>query len=197
MLQSSRSRVRQIHIALAISAMAVLCPLRPAYAAAAKAVKAASTTATRDSLREKNLRTIHAFLKDGTVGVVDPYTDDGIKELTFVTFMSPDGTPLRYVGKEEIRKNAKFNETGVSSCMWKNLKIYSTQDPDVFWAAGSGVGALNVDGKIRKYEQKDYFLNFEMRDGRIKRYREIMNPNGLLKTVGGKVELPPGFRRPQ
>lgn len=140
-------------------------------------------------LQKRNRATIDLFFSR-TVGVDELYTEDGVKELTFGTFLTPDGEPLRWAGIEELRKNFAANQERAVSFQWKNVVIYETQDPNKFWAECEGEGVLKNDGVARPYVQKNYFIFFGMRDGRIALLREIMNPLELLKTIGGSYSMP-------
>jgi ketosteroid isomerase-like protein len=157
----------------------------------------AAESASDAAARQKNLTSINTFFKTMSPDVDALFADDAVKEITFATFASKDESPLRWVGKEEIKKNFKANDERFSGWTWENVKIYSTQNPNVFWVEADGTGKLKLEGVTRTYTQKNYFVCFDMKDGKIKRYREIMNPLELIKSIGGKIELPPGFVMPK
>jgi len=140
--------------------------------------------------RDANRSLIARFLSDVHRDIDDFFTDDAVKEIPFATFFSPDGGPMRWQGKEALRANAEANSRRIDWYEWRDVRISGTDDPDRFFVEASGVGEMTVGGVTRPYVQKEYYLIFELRDGRIALYKEIMNPLELLKTVGGEIVLP-------
>lgn len=137
-----------------------------------------------------NRALIQRYLSDIHRDIDEFFTDDAVKEITFATFFSADGSPMQWQGKDALRANAEANARRIDSYEWKDVRISSTDDPDRFFVEARGEGVMTIEGETRPYVQKDYFLLFELRDGKISLYKEIMNPLELLKSVGGRVVLP-------
>jgi hypothetical protein len=141
-------------------------------------------------VRERNRAAIKRFMSHWDADVDEVFTDDAVKELTYWTFQNPDGEPVRYRGKEQIRQNYAVNRERTVSFDWLSVQISATEDPNVFWVEASGAGAMRFDGVVRPYAQSNYVVRLQMREGRIAFIKIIGNPLEMIKAVGGRIELP-------
>ncbi|CEJ58351.1 hypothetical protein PMG11_07010 [Penicillium brasilianum] len=146
-----------------------------------------SEDASIAALRAKNHATIEKYLKNPGISRLECFTEDGIKELTFAThpsIFSPDNeTPISWNGKDALRETFHYNEETFTG-EWKTPKIYSTQDPNKFWVETALDATYVVNGKKIPYRQPYYVMSFDMEDGLIRLFREIMNPLQVIKTHG-------------
>lgn len=147
-----------------------------------------NTLNAAEELRAKNLSTIEFFISHPELDSIDNFTCDAVKEVTFATFTdarfgsSPDH-PITFSGKEQIRQNF-IEDAEEIEFSWLHPVVYSTQDPNRFWVETAVKGIFKLEGGVRKeYNQPYYVLTFEMEGGKIKKFREIMNPLRLMETV--------------
>lgn len=112
------------------------------------------------------------------------FTEDGAKEIPYSWI---PGVQMRWEGRQAVHENAVSNTYLFPKFEWYDLKIYSTQEPDVYWAETMGVGTQNTDGKETKYENH-YIFCFKMRDDKILEVREFNNPLSLFVALG--LEIP-------
>ncbi|KAJ5752130.1 hypothetical protein N7520_009047 [Penicillium odoratum] len=138
-------------------------------------------------LRAKNQATIEKYLNFPGIGRLECFTDDGVKELTFATHPSifnPDcESPIAWSGKEELKETFIYNADNFRG-EWKSPTIYSTQDPNKFWVETALDATFLIDGKRIPYKQPYYVMSFDMENGLIRKFREIMNPLQVIKTHG-------------
>ncbi|KAF3391639.1 Phenazine biosynthesis protein PhzA 1 [Penicillium rolfsii] len=139
------------------------------------------------AIRAMNQATIEKYLNNPGLKRLECFTDEGIKELTFAThpsIFSPDAeTPISWQGKDALRETVLYNKENFSG-KWETPKIYSTQDPNKFWVETALDATFVVDGKKIPYRQPYYVMSFDMENGLIRLFREIMNPLQVIKVHG-------------
>lgn len=124
-----------------------------------------------NALRAKNLETIHAFLAcrgpERHKGRAPLFTADATKEM-----YHPDMDKLTKnpAGEWLVESSAMVPEWG----FYEN-QIFQTSDPNLFLVKSIGRGNALFSGEKEVYI--NYYINeFLMEDGKIKRFRETVNP---------------------
>ena len=87
-------------------------------------------------LLEKNRKTLETYLASDLIDAKF-FTEDAEKELFFATypaiFNDDNETPTKWVGKEAIEENFKWN-AGAFKGRVLDLQLFSTQNPNRFFA---------------------------------------------------------------
>jgi ketosteroid isomerase-like protein len=129
----------------------------------------AGVKASDDELRKKNQATVEKYFTSSLIGTVDLYADDAT------------------YSKEDLMKEAVFNSKSFPDWKYSSFKVYSTQDPNKFFAeaAGSGTFYKNGDSKATPVKYSNTYVDvFIMQDGKIKSFEEHMDSLVLLKAMG-------------
>jgi phenazine biosynthesis protein len=135
--------------------------------------------------RESNQITVEKFFQLHGPARAELFAEDGVKELPYAF---SDGPDFRWEGKANVKANFEANVDFFPDWKWQNLKIYSTQDPNQFWAEADGSGMINIIGHPKSPYRNHYVFSFKMQDGLIKEFREFNNPLEIMKSLG--VPLP-------
>lgn len=126
-----------------------------------------------EALRKKNLETIYKFLEckgpERRITRAPLFTPDGRKEME-----------LR-IGEKVIMQDQPFqqwlDETAEMFPDWGfyDNTIFQTEDPNIFLVKSNGRGC-EVHGGVSTPVSSFYINEFLMEDGKIKRFRETLNP---------------------
>jgi len=138
-----------------------------------------------NELRAKNLATVQKYMamNGPRLDRHKLFTEDCTSGLAF----SETGGPLFVSGIEEVAKMDEWNTRCFPDWKWENVRIFQTQDPNYFWVECDGSGqALFADYPPVKHATH-FIHSFEMEDGKIKVYREFMNPVKELLDFGFKI----------
>jgi hypothetical protein len=134
-----------------------------------------------DELRMKNQATVEKYFAVSFIQGVDLFTDDG----------SNGGQ----VGKAALMQDAEFNTRSFPDWKYTKLKVYSTQDPNLFFVVASGSGTVykNGDPKATPGHYSNEYINvLIMQDGKIKSFQEnMLHEMNLLKAFGISVPEAP------
>ena len=131
-------------------------------------------------LRSACLETVRKYFEVTFDKWSELFTEDGAKEIPYSWI---PGERMRWEGKQAVHENAVSNTYLFPRFEWYDLKIYSTQEPDIYWAEAKGTGFQKTEGEETKYENH-YIFCFKMRDGKIWEVREFNNPLNLFVALG-------------
>lgn len=132
--------------------------------------------------RENNRKTVEYFFTIGGTKRLEIYHEDGVKELPFL----PE--TLRSAGAGALRAHHESTGAMFPDWKWSDVRIFSTENPKLFFATANGSGSLVMEGRSAHYENSYVFM-FEMRDGKIALLKEYNNPLPLLKAAGVKLAI--------
>jgi phenazine biosynthesis protein len=138
-----------------------------------------------DKLRKKNLATVKKYMAmcGSRLERHKLFTDDCTWGLAY----SETGGPQYVSGIENVKKMDIWNTTCFPDWAWSNVKIYQTQDPNYFWVDCDGSGQAFFPDYPPVTHSCHFVHSFEMEDGKIKFYREFMNPVKELMDFGLKI----------
>ena len=109
------------------------------------------------------------------------WAEDGVCEFPY----APRGRKNAYVGKAEILTYMSGTTGKVAVDGVDNMRVHPAQDPHV------AIVELTIHGHVpatgTAYGQT-YVLFFEVRDGKLQRYREYWNPLVSIDAQGGDRE---------
>lgn len=141
---------------------------------------------TENELREKNQKTIQAFL-DGTLAegcdISELFCEDGFEEVPF----NPSGEPDFIRGRSALKKLFDENAILFSDYEYYDTTLFPTLDPNIFWVETHGRGTQLFEGTPKPYENR-YFFFFKMKDGLIYEWKEIFDSLKLVRYMG--IDLP-------
>jgi uncharacterized protein len=125
-------------------------------------------------------RFLKAEANQNVQGMADVLAEDIVFEMPFAL----PGLPDRVEGKRtvvEFLEQFLGNEHGMFT-RWDlhNIRIYPGGDPDLVFTELDGQGVVVKSGY--QYRQK-YFILFRVSDGRIKLWREYLNPIPLQGAI--------------
>jgi len=140
-----------------------------------------------DNLRRLNQATVEKFLHQEWEKQWELFAEDGSVGLETPENCKPEEFRVQGI------KNLKPHFEGMSKVFpeWKftNLKIYQTQDPNQFWVECDGGGRVIFPAYPKATHHSCHFiLSFLMEKGKIKQWREFMNPCKEMLDVG--IEVP-------
>lgn len=128
---------------------------------------------SNEELRQKNLETIYKFLEckgpERRITRAPLFTPDGRKEME-----------LR-IGDQVIMQDQPFQEwlDGTAEMFpdwgFYDNTVFQTENPNLFLVKSNGRGHQVMDG-VSTPVNSFYINEFLMEDGKIKRFRETMNP---------------------
>jgi hypothetical protein len=104
--------------------------------------------------------------------------DDVVAEFPF----APEGSPTHLEGREALYEYLRNYPSVIDVRSIPNLRIYSTEDPNVAIAEWSSSGEVLTNGN--PYEMS-YATFVTFRDGLIVNYREYWNPLAFMQAMSG------------
>jgi hypothetical protein len=184
-------RLRVPRAAILMSACFVL-----ATAAFAGPQKSGAKTSDNE-LRRKNQATIEKYFTLSFVAGVDLFTEDGwydtnayaVQAATAVGEDEKNNVKQGVMkGKAALLADAIFDTRSFPDWKYSTLKIYSTQDPNLFFVEAAGSGTFFRNGNPaatpRKYSNT-YIDVLTMHEGKIKSFVEHVDQQlNLLKALG-------------
>jgi ketosteroid isomerase-like protein len=108
------------------------------------------------------------------------FTDDGCGGL----WTTDTGEPIVIRGKARLRDHAVWSLKCFPDWRWYNVRIFDTQDPNIFWVECDGKGLIRFAGYPEGIYANHFIHYFEFADGKIKLQREFMNPVQQFKSLG-------------
>lgn len=118
------------------------------------------------------------FLAKDMKGWSQLCADDVVAEFPF----APEGSPRRLEGREALYEYLRNYPSIINVRSIPDLRVYSTEDPNVAIAEWSSSGEVLTNGN--PYEMSyATFVTFE--DGLIVNYREYWNPLTFMQALDG------------
>jgi len=108
------------------------------------------------------------------------FTEDGCGGL----WTTDVGEPIVIRGKERLGEHAVWSLKCFPDWRWSDVKIFDTQDPNIFWVECTGKGLIRFAGYPEGSYANHFIHYFEFADGKIKLQREFMNPVQQFKALG-------------
>ena len=121
------------------------------------------------------------------------YDADGRFELTFCGGPYDNPNFAYRVNDEREADVARGENSAFPDWGFYDVTIFPTDDPWTVFAELRGRG-LRYDPRWDDphYYENHYLLSFTLKDGKIKRLREVFNPYNCMRP-GGDAEIPEGF----
>lgn len=91
-------------------------------------------------------------------------------------------------GREGLKAHGEWALKCFPDWRWKNIEIYDTQNPNMFWVECDGEGQILFPGYPEGYYTNHFIHSFLMENGKIKQNREFMNPFQQLRALD--IEVP-------
>ena len=145
-----------------------------------------------ERLRAANLDLVRRFID----AINDSWNIDALRALVSDDFVfeipfAPDWFPVRFAGKEAALAFLDSVREIMEPENLHALRIdaYAT-DP------GELIAQYRSDTRMLKTQlpyRNEYVARFTVRDGRITRFMEYLDPIRYVVAIGGKVDPPPGF----
>jgi ketosteroid isomerase-like protein len=146
---------------------------------------------TPEETRARNQAKVETFFAKYTAERADLFTEDALCVYPFCG----DTTEVDGVhGREAIRATFAHGMTVFHPFAYVDVLVFSTQDPDVFWADVKSRGKQTRDGETIDVYNK-YIFFFRFHDGLIAEMREYYNPLLALKANHCAYEMPGWFAK--
>lgn len=129
---------------------------------------------TSQELKESIAKAFSAGWRDVSDEALEIFTED----LVFGADVLP--VPIRFVGREQIRRVHKAFAEAIPDFWQKPEKVHPTTDPDVLILEASGGGQVAGGGA---YSQR-YLYIMRLRDGQIAEVDEYLNGYKLAEAMG-------------
>ena len=143
-------------------------------------------------LRRLNQATVEKFLGQEWQDQWKLFTEDGIAGLETPETCRPED--FRITGMENLRPYFEACAQVFPEWKFTNAEIYQTQNPNQFWVECDGAGRMIFPAYPQATRHSCHFiLSFRMEKGKIKQWREFMNPCKEMMDVGIEV---PRIKRP-
>jgi ketosteroid isomerase-like protein len=143
---------------------------------------------TPDEIRARNWKIVETYFAEFTDTRADLFTEDALAVYPFCGD-TPDVPGTR--GRERIRETFAHGMQVFRPMKYVDVRISSTQDPDLFWAEATSRGKQHRNGEVIDVYNK-YVFYFRFEDGRIAEMREYYNPILAMKANHCAFEMP-GF----
>lgn len=138
---------------------------------------------TSEDVRSRNRRIVQQYMDtrgEDRLRRHELFTDDGCGGL----WTTDTGEPIVIRGKDRLGEHAVWSLRCFPDWRWFNVKIFDTQDPNVFWVECDGEGLIRFAGYPDGTYVNHFLHYFEFEDGKIKLQREFMNPVQQFKSLG-------------
>lgn len=146
---------------------------------------------TMEERRDRQRAIVNDYLSrqgEGRLTRHELFCEDGIAGL----WTNETGQPVTTQGREALRQHGEWSLSVLPDWEWYDIRVFSTDDPDFFWAECEGRGKIAFPGYPEGHYENHFLHSFEFRDGRISRQREFMNPVKQFEALGIAV---PEIRR--
>jgi ketosteroid isomerase-like protein len=121
---------------------------------------------------------------------IELWAEDGVLEFPY----APAGRRRAYTGKADILAYMKHATGRVATDGIESMRIFPMQDPDIAVVELSTRGrAIATDAP---YNQS-FVMFFELKAGKLQRYREYWNPMVTSDAMGGREAWTEGFGFPE
>ena len=121
---------------------------------------------------------------------IELWADDGVLEFPF----APAGRRRSYQGKADILAYMKHATGRIAADAVTQMRFFPMRDPDI------AVVELSIKGRAlasgAPYNQS-FVLFFELKNGKLSRYREYWNPLVTIDAMGGREIWTEGFGFPE
>ncbi len=141
-------------------------------------------------LREKNYETVCRFMQGLSPYLYLLYADDVVTGVAYDFSQTEDA--MRNSDIEFQKMLDASNAESYPDWAWENIKVYQSDDPNVFMIECDGHGTYMEDGEAVRTHTDHYLHKFTMEDGLIKEYIEFNNPCQELLEMGFDVPMPGG-----
>lgn len=107
------------------------------------------------------------------------FTPDGSAGL----YTTDTGAPVVSQGHDKLRAHGEWSLRMFPDWVWKNVQIFDTQDPNMFWVECDGEGQILYPAYPPGHYTNHFIHSFLFEDGLIKQQREFMNPFQQLRAL--------------
>ena len=146
---------------------------------------------TSEESRARNHAKLETFFAKYTAERADLFTEDARCIYPFCA----DTTEVEGIrGRETIRATFTHGMKIFHPFEYFDVQIFSSQDPDVFWADVKSRGKQTRDGETIDVYNK-YIFFFRFRGGLIEEMREYYNPILAMKANHCAYEMPGFFTK--
>ncbi len=114
------------------------------------------------------------------------WAEDGVLEFPY----APAGRRRAYRGKADILAYMKHATGRVAVDAVESMRVFPMLDPDIAMVEVSVRGRAIVNNT--PYNQS-FVMIFELKDGKLHRYREYWNPLTTMDAMGGREAWTTGF----
>ncbi|HYQ43250.1 MAG TPA: PhzA/PhzB family protein [Polyangiaceae bacterium] len=138
---------------------------------------------TREETRGHNRRIVQKYMDTSGQDRLqrhELFSEDGCGGL----WTSDAGEPIVIRGKSRLGEHAVWSLKCFPDWRWYDVKIFDTQDPNIFWVECNGKGLIRFAGYPEGVYSNHFIHYFEFEDGKIKLQREFMNPVQQFKALG-------------
>jgi hypothetical protein len=112
------------------------------------------------------------------------FTEDGSGGL----YTADTKEPVVSRGRDKLKAHGEWSLQIFPDWVWYNVEIFETQDPNRFWVECDGKGQILFPDYPPGYYNNHFIHDFLLRDGKIVRQREFMNPYNQMRALG--IEVP-------
>ena len=137
------------------------------------------------ALREKNYETVCRFMQGLSPYLYLLYTDDVVTGVAFDFSLTKDA--MRNSDMTFQKMLDASNAEMYPDWTWTNIKVFQSDDPNVFVVECDGCGTLTENGEAVRFHADHYLHKFTLEDGLIKEYIEFNNPIQELTEMGYSV----------
>jgi len=121
---------------------------------------------------------------------VELWADDGVLEFPY----APAGRRRAYQGKADILAYMKHATGRVAVDAVESMRVFPMLDPDIAMVEVAVRGRAIANNA--PYNQS-FVMIFELKDGKLHRYREYWNPLATIDAMGGRDAWTAGFGFPE
>ena len=143
------------------------------------------------ALREKNYETVCRYMQGLSPYLYLLYADGVVTGVAYDFSLTKDA--MRNSDMTFQKMLDASNAEMYPDWQWTNIKVYQSDDPNVFMVECDGTGTLVENGEAVRTHTDHYLHRFTMEDGLIKEYIEYNNPIQELLEMGVDVPGPGGM----
>jgi ketosteroid isomerase-like protein len=146
---------------------------------------------TQEETRALNQATVEKYLAKFTNERAALFTEDALCVYPFCA----DTTEVPGIrGRDKIYETLTHGMKVFNPMEYFDILIFSTQDPNAFWADVKSRGKQTRDGEVIDVYNK-YVFFFRLKDGLIEEMREYYNPLLAMKANHCAFEMPNFFTK--
>ena len=137
------------------------------------------------ALREKNYETVCRFMQGLSPYLYLLYTDDVVTGVAYDFSLTKDA--MRNSDMDFQKMLDASNAESYPDWRWTNIKVFQSDDPNVFVIECDGSGTYVENGEALRTHADHYLHKFTLVDGKIAEYIEFNNPVQELTEMGYSV----------